>query len=1062
MKSIINFSLNNKFAVWILTIIITFGGIYAGLNMKQEMMPNINVPYLSLTVIYPGASPEGVAESVTIPLEKRLKNLPKIKNLNSTSMENVASFFIEYDYGTDLDRASDEIKEALEKVTLPEGVQKPQVSKFSISSFPVVSISVAGEEDLDELTKIVESEVTPSLERIDGVASVQIAGQFVKEVQLKFDHDKMNELGLSEDTVKGMIQASALKVPLGIYELDKADKAVVIDGNITTLEDLMNVAIPVMPQSPTGDMQQGMPQGMASNQGPTDANMSPSGAEGTTDMLPNTPPVMTGLPTIKLSDIATAEVIGKAESISRTNGKPSIGIQVVKANDANTVEVVNAVKAKATEYEAKYSGMEVVVLMDQGKPIEDAVATMLNKALFGGLFAIIVILAFLRNIRSTLISVISIPLSLLIGILILNQLDISLNIMTIGAMTVAIGRVVDDSIVVIENIYRRLALRNEPLKGKELIREATREMFVPIMSSTIVTIAVFLPIALVSGMIGEMFMPFALTIVFALLASLLVAITIVPMLAHTMFRNGIKEHKLREKHGKLASSYQKMLNWSLNHKLITFGLAVLLLIGSFALVPVIGVSFLPDQEDKFMLVTYSPAPGDRIEDVEARALIAEKYILERPGVEKMQYSVGGANPMSPGPSKSGLFYIQYRSDTPNFEDEKKALIDGLRDQVTTGKWSEMDMMGGFGGSKLSLHVFGESLEQITPIIDRIVDLAKADPSFEKVDTSLSTTYEQYTIVADQQKLSSLGLTAGQIAMKLAPIHTRPTLTEVTVDGKHYTVYIETDKKEYSNIEEIKNETITSPLGMPVAIKDVADIQVGQTQNSIARLNGRLMVEVSANITIADVNKASSELQKKVEELQLPRGVEVSFAGVTEQINETFTQLGLAMAAAVAIVYFILVVTFGGALAPFAILFSLPFAIIGGLLALLIAGETLSVSAMMGALMLIGIVVTNAIVLIDRVIRKEHEGLSTREALLEAGGTRLRPILMTALATIGALLPLAFGYESAGVMSKGLGVTVIGGLASSTLLTLIIVPIVYEFLMGIGKKKRSKRVKAETV
>lgn len=1053
MKSIINFSLNNKFAIWILTVIITFGGIYAGLNMNQEMMPNINIPYLSITVIYPGASPEGVQESITIPLEKRLKNLPKIKNLNSTSMENVASFMLEYEYGTDLDRATDDIKETFEKVTLPTGAQKPQITKFSLSSFPVVSISVAGEEDLDELTKVVESEIAPAIERMDGVASVQIAGQFVKEVQLKFDYDKMKTMGLTEETVKGIIQASALKVPLGIYELDKADKAVVIDGNITTLEDLMNVAIPVMPtgQGTTGA---GIPPtgtpGSANN-----AGTPPTGTPGTVSNA-GTPPVMMVIPTIKLSDIASAKVVGEASSISRTNGKPSIGIQIVKANDANTVKVVNAVKAKATEYEEKYSGMEIVVLMDQGKPIEDAVATMLSKALFGGIFAIFVILAFLRNIRSTIISVVSIPLSLLIGILILYELDITLNIMTIGAMTVAIGRVVDDSIVVIENVYRRMALRNETLKGKELIREATFEMFVPIMSSTIVTIAVFLPIALVSGMIGELFMPFALTIVFALLASLLVAITIVPMLAHTMFRRGIKEHKQQEQHGKLARGYQKVLNWSLNHKLFTFGAAVLLLIGSFFLVPIIGVSFLPDQEDKYMLVTYSPEPGDRIEDVEARALIAEKYILERPGVEKMQYSVGGANPMRPGPSKSGLFFIQYHSETANFGAEKQALIAGLQEQVPLGQWKEMDMAGGgFGGSKLSLHVYGESLEQITPVVDQLIEIVKEDDNFAKVESSLSTTYEQYTIVADQEKLSSLGLTAGQIAMKIAPVHTRPTFTEVSVDGKNYTVYIETEKKDYKSMEDIKNETITSPLGMQVAIKDVAEIQVGQTQNSIVRLNGRLMVEVSADITIADVNKASADLQLKIDALEIPRGVEVSFAGVTEQINETFGQLGLAMAAAVAIVYFILVVTFGGALAPFAILFSLPFTIIGGLVGLLIAGETLSVSAMMGALMLIGIVVTNAIVLIDRVIRKEREGLSIREALLEAGGTRLRPILMTALATIGALLPLAFGFENAGVISKGLGVTVIGGLASSTLLTLIIVPIVYEFLMKFGKKKRVK-------
>lgn len=1043
MKSIIDFSLNNKLAIWILTFILVFGGIYAGMNMKQELIPDINIPYLTVTSIYPGASPEGVLENVTLPLEQRLKNLSKVKNLNSMSMENASYFIIEYEYGTDLDRASDEIKEILEQMKLPDGVQKPQISKFSMNSFPVVSVSVAGEIDLEEITKITEQDIAPALGRIDGVASVQVSGQYMKEVHIKFDQNALTQYGLTEDTVKAIIQANALKVPLGIYELDQADKAVVIDGNITTIEDLLNVQIPYTPQMPTTPIPNEF-------SGPSDA---PQGSMTEMPSIPMTPQ----LPTVALREVASVEVVGYTESISRTNGLPSLGIQVVKANDTNTVEVVNAVKEAAKQFEEKYKGLEIDILLDQGQPIEDAVSTMLSKALYGGIFAIIVILLFLRNIRSTLISIISIPLSLLIALLILWYLDISLNIMTIGAMTVAIGRVVDDSIVVIENIYRRMSLRDEPLRGKDLIREATREMFIPIMSSTIVTIAVFLPLAVVSGMVGEMFLPFALTIVFALLASLLVAITIVPMLAHTLFRNGLKKKHI-DRPSKLRSGYQSILNWSLDHKLLTFGLAILLLVGSFALVPIIGVSFLPDTQYKYVLVTYSPNPGDRLEDVEQRALEAEKLILERPNVLKMQYSVGGSNPMQMTTSNSALFYIQYDPNTKNFEEESAALIEDLRKAVPVGEWNTIDMASmGFGGSNLTLYVYGESYEQIIPIVDQIVAIAKEDPNFDDVDTNLSTKYEQYTIVADQQKLSSLGLTAGQIAMKIAPISSRPALTEVIVDDKTYTVYIESDTKEYKSIEEIKNETITSPLGIEVPIKDVAEIELGTTQNTINRLNGRLMVEVSAKITIADVSKATSGLEEKInEQINLPLGVEVSFSGVAEQINETFTQLGVAMLAAVGIVYFVLVVTFGGGLAPFAILFSLPFAIIGGLVALLIAGETISASAMMGALMLIGIVVTNAIVLIDRVIHKEKEGLSTREALLEAGGTRLRPILMTAFATVGALLPLAFGFEDAGVISRGLGVTVIGGLTSSTLLTLVIVPIVYEFLMKFTKKGRGHR------
>ncbi|AOZ93183.1 efflux RND transporter permease subunit [Paenibacillus crassostreae] len=1019
MKSIINFSLNNKFAIWILTIIVTAAGLFAGLSMKQETIPNISIPYLNVIAIYPGAAPEGVLQDVTLPLEQRLRNIDDVKMITSTSMENASSVAIEFDYGTDLDQATAAVREALNEVTLPEDAQKPTISKFSMNSFPVISLSASNNQakDLEELTSIIEKQVKPELEKLEGVASVSISGQYVKEVQLKFDEAKMAQLGLTQDTVQGIVQGSSLRVPLGLYNLEDSEKAVVVDGNIIELDDLKNLAIPVILNA---------------------------GAD-------------SGIPTVKLSEIANIQVIGQAESISRTNGAESIGISIVKDNDANTVDVVNAVKDSIIDLEKDYNGLDLITLLDQGEPIEDSVNTMLSKAVFGALFAVVIILIFLRNIRSTIISIISIPLSLLAALLILWRLDITLNMMTLGAMTVAIGRVIDDSIVVIENIYRRLADSGEKLRGRELIREATAEMFLPIMSSTIVTIAVFLPLAFVSGMVGELFLPFALTMVFALLASLIIAITIVPMLAHTLFKKGISSKRIthKEELGKLAKGYQKILNWTLSHKIITFGSAVLLLVGSLLLYPLIGTSFMPEQKDKFIMVTYSPEPGTQIAAVEKVALEAEKLILSQPSVEKMQYSIGGANPMGgASSSNSGLFYIEYNTDTENFEDVQKTLIEDLQQEVPVGEWTSLDMTGGMLSSGLSVSVFGDRLEDIQPVSDQILAFVEEDTTyFEKAKSSLSTSYDQYTIVANQEKLSSLGLTAGQIAMKISPIRERPVLTEIEVDDKTYKVYIEADSSEYQTINEIANEKIMSPLGFEVAIKDVAKVEKGHSPNSITRTDGKMVVSVTANIKTADVGKASTSLQDKIDAIELPDGVEVKFGGSTEQINDTFKQLGIAMLAAIAVVYFVLVVTFGGGLAPFAILFSLPFTVIGALVGLLLANETLNVSSLMGALMLIGIVVTNAIVLIDRVIHKEREGLSTREALLEAGATRLRPILMTALATIGALVPLVTGLEdSAGIISRGLGITVIGGLISSTLLTLVIVPIVYEFLMKFRKPK----------
>ncbi len=814
---------------------------------------------------------------------------------------------------------------------------------------------------------------------------------------------------------------------------------------ITTLEDLQSLEIPAIPSAGGGAQPSTPSQGGKGTTPPT--------GDGANQVQAQQSP---SIPTVQLKEIANIELVGKAESISRTNGKEAIGLKIVKGADANTVDVVNAVKEQVKEFESDEKGLEVISTFDQGRPIEDSVNTMLSKALFGALFAVIIILLFLRNIRTTLISVISIPLSLLIAVLLLNQMEITLNIMTLGAMTVAIGRVVDDSIVVVENIYRRMSLTGEKLKGMALIREATKEMFKPILSSTIVTIAVFLPLGLVEGMVGELFLPFALTIVFALLASLLVAVTIVPMMAHGMFNKGtkLKHQHDEERPGKLASGYKRILGWTLNHKIITSILAIAMFGGSLALIPIVGVSFLPPQEEKMIIVTYNPAPGQTQEDVEKQAEKAEDYFLGREGVQTVQLSVGGENPMSPGSSNQALFFVEYDDETENFSKEKEQVITDIKELSSKGEWSTQDFSSSGTGNEIKLFAYGKSLEELKPVVSELKSKMEEGDTFKKVDSSISETYEEYTLVVNHDKLSELGLTASQIGMALSPHRQQPALTTIKKDGEKVNVYVGIDEDTYNNIDDLIEQTIQTPLGSEVAIKDLVDLEEGDTSNTVTRRDGRIYVEVSGVPTSDNVAEASASLKKKIEEIDLPAGVEVNMGGVTEDIQESFTQLGLAMLAAIAIVYLVLVVTFGGALAPFAVLFSLPFSVIGGLLGLLVAGETLSISAMIGALMLIGIVVTNAIVLIDRVIHKEEEGLTTRDALLEAAATRLRPILMTALATIGALLPLAFGLEGSGFISKGLGVTVIGGLTSSTLLTLIIVPLVYELLSKFRRKKKA--------
>jgi len=1052
MNSIINFVLRNKFAVWLLTIIITVAGLYSGLNMKLETIPNINTPVISVTTIYPGATPEEVTEQVTEPIEQLVQNLNGVNVVSSNSMQNASSIQIEYDFEKNMDEAEDELKDTIDGLELPEEVEEPTVSRLSLNAFPILALSIANDEQsLAELTSIVEDEIVPALKGVDGVSSVQVSGQQLEEVEFTFKKDKMEELGLDEETVQNLIQGANVNFPLGLYTIDDTEKSVVVDGNITSIEDLKNLEIPVMPAT-QGSEQAGM-------QGAPSPDMTDQSPGADAAQAQGTAPKNIELPSIKLSEIADIKLVGKAESISRTNGKEAIGVQIVKATDANTVDVANGVSEELEKFEDKISGLDVVYTLDQATPIEESVHTMLSKAMFGALFAVAIILLFLRDIKSTLISVISIPLSLLIAILLLKQMDITLNMMTLGAMTVAIGRVVDDSIVVIENIYRRMSLKGEPLKGKALVREATKEMFMPIMSSTIVTIAVFLPLALVKGMIGELFMPFALTMVFALLASLLVAITIVPMMAHSLFKKNLygegKNLKQHDEHkpGKMTNAYRSILNWTLNHKIITSAIAIIMLVGSLFLVPVIGVSFLSSEEQKMMIVTYKPTPGETREQAEEVTEVAENFFMDREHVKTVQYSLGSENPMNPGDTNSAMFFIEYDEDTPNFAKEKENVMEDLKETATGGgEWASQDFTSTGASNAITMYVYGNSMKEIEPVVNEISDIMKDNKDLDNVETSISETYEEYTFVANQDELSKLGLTAAQIGMELSPTRERPVLTKIEKDGKELNVYMQVEEETVETIDDLTEKTIQSPLGQEVKIGDVVDVQEGETSDTITRRDGKIYVQVSGEIKSDDVAKVSTDVQTKVDDLDLPSSIEVNMGGVTEDIQESFTQLGLAMIAAIAIVYLILVITFGGGLAPFAILFSLPFTIIGALVGLLIAGETLSVNAMIGALMLIGIVVTNAIVLIDRVIHKEKEGLSTREALLEAGTTRLRPILMTAIATIGALIPLALGLEGSGMISKGLGVTVIGGLTSSTLLTLVIVPIVYELLSKLRRKK----------
>lgn len=1021
MKNLVNFVLGNKLAVWLLTIIITVSGIYSGTRMNMETIPNISIPYLMVMDVYPGATPEKVMDDVSIPIEKAVEGLEDVKYVYSNSYSNMSSIQVEYEYGIDMDEAKRALQSALDTVQLPEGAQEPTITAISMNMMPIAALSVSStKEDIVELTSTVEDILLPKIDKIDGVASVTITGQHIEEVNLAYNEAKMAQFGLTEDKVKEMIQASNLGVSLGLFEFKEGEQAVAVDGKFTTTEQLKNMLIPVTP---------------------SESNPSPF---------------------VKLSDIAEIELVGKVQSISRTNGNDAIAIQIVKEQQANTVDVVNEIKDLIKEEQDKIDGLSIDVSLDQGKPIEESVTTMIEKALFGGLIAVLVILLFLRDFKSTIISIVSIPVSIFMALLLLNWMEITLNIMTLGAITVAIGRVIDDSIVVVENIYRRLHLKEEKLTGRALVREATIEMFKPILSSTLVTVAVFAPLIFVGGMVGELFAPFALTMTFALGASLIVAITIVPALSHFLFKKKLYGEKTESSHkevGKLASWYKGVLNKSLIHKIITSLIAVVLLAGSLALTPIIGFSFMGSEEDKVMYLTYTPAAGElKEETIESIAEVEEK-MLKRDDIDIVQVSISDeADQMSAmmgGGSGGGLMYLIFDPDMENFPDVKKEIEEYVFKIGQSGEWKSQN----FGGmsmpeNEISYTFYSEDLDKLTDAVKMAEGEMKGIKGLEDVSSSAEEAYVEYTFKVEQDELLQYGLTAGQIVMMLNPNKTKDTLTTIEKDGESLDVIVQQEQEmQPESVDDILDTEVPTAMGTTMPLSELVTVEKGSTMNTLARSKGQYYASVSGKVTDDDISKASAETQEAIDALDMPKGVEVGVAGVQADMTETFTQLGAAMLAAIAIVYFILVVTFREGVAPFAILFSLPFAVIGSFVGLLIADETISVSVMMGLLMLIGIVVTNAIVLVDRIIHMERDGMTMREAVLEAGATRLRPILMTAIATVGALIPLAMGSGGGGLISKGLAITVIGGLTSSTLLTLIVVPIVYEVLSRIFKKNR---------
>ena len=747
---------------------------------------------------------------------------------------------------------------------------------------------------------------------------------------------------------------------------------------------------------------------------------------------------------VRLGDIAKVTYAPVDGSVgSRANGSPAALIDIVKTQDGNTVEVTDKVTAEMDKLQAGFPvPTKVLTVYDASTGINGSVNGMMREGLLGALFAIIVILLFLRNWRATIIAAISIPLSILIAMVFLKQANVTLNVMTLGGLTVAIGRVVDDSIVVIENIFRHLQRGEKP--NAELIRVAVSEVSGAITTSTLTTVAVFLPLGLVTGVIGKVFLPFAITVALALLASLLVAITVVPLMAKWFL---LKSKMPTEDKGesKWLGLYRRALGWSLDHRLVIVSASLVLFVGSLALVPLIGTGFVPESKEKYVQIEVGYPEGTKATEVDKAVRTIEAGLAKDGDIELYQSTVGASTTQVSmsgglGGSNTAMTYVRLKPTASTDEVIKRlqAKMKGTLPEGAEVVYQRVDSSG--TNSSLEMIVTGDNLADIRTASDTIEKALKDQSGLTNVKSNLGTARKQVVVDVDQTKSTEYGLNAAMVAGTVRGFVADQKAGSIKVAGQPTDVFYSLKLDPVAKAEEMRKLKLTTPLGKTIKLSKIAKVEETESPVAVLTRDGTEYASVSGRITERDTGSVIKAVEAKVATLKLPAGVTVETGGTAEQMNESFSQLGVAMLIAIGAVYLVMIIAFGEAVAPLAIMMSLPLAVVGGLVGLFLAGLPLDIPAMIGALMLIGIVVTNAIVLVDRVRQKERTGFARRDALLEAGSTRMRPILMTAVATIMALVPLASGFSEGALISQSLAVIVIGGLTTSTLLTLVVVPV----------------------
>lgn len=1011
------------------TLMVFIAGIVSYFNLDQALMPDMDLPIAVVMTTYVGASPEEIEELISKPMEESLGSIANVDTVTSYSSTNSSMVLLQFVDGTDIDMAAVDMRDKIDqmKSTLPDAAGDPMVIKMDINAMPITIGVKAENMDLESLNDLLEDNVVNRLERIEGVASVSLSGGITNEVRITVDPVKLAGYGLTTSTLSGLLAAENMNLPSGDLTQGNTTVAVRTIGEFTSVQEINNLPIPTS----TGAV-------------------------------------------IHLSDVAKVEQVeADRDSFTYINGEKGILLSVDKQSTANLVKVSQSLKDEIAKLQRDYPELEIDMLSDTSDYIEMSLSNITETALLAAVIAFFVLLLFLKNAVTAGIIAVSIPTSIMATFALMYVTDINMNMISMGGVAIGIGMLVDNSVVVLDSIYQYYERGYTAAESAEI---GAKEVSMAIIASTLTTVAVFLPMALIGGTTGAMMKNLSFTIMYALIASVVVALTFVPMACALLLKRETKTFVWKNLRflsfldhwegaiDTLSRKYEKLLKWALRHRKKTVLTVLLVFILSLCSIPLAGMDFMASMDEGVATISVDLPNGTDLDTTEETTLEVLYRLQDIPEADVVYANVGSGMLSSGTNSASITMNLvdakdRKRSTEEVCDDIEKLLADIPGADITVS--SSDSAMGSLASADVTMNVYGYDAATLVGVEDELVDKLSGVEGLSDVEGSTGDTVPEAKLTIDRAKASQYGITTASVAGALSTAISGSTATQYKLDGTEIDVVIRYDTNSVNYLTDLNNLTVTSAYGTQVPLSDVATVTMDESATTIMRENQKNYITISANADNMSTSEAQKLVEKAMADIELPDGCTYEFSGMMEKMNDTFRSLEIAMVVAVLLVYMIMASQFESLRYPFIVMFSMPLAITGAIIGLLITGNTITMPAMMGFVMLIGMVVNNGIVLVDYTNQLMDRGMNCYDALTSAGPRRLRPILMTTLTTVLGMVPMALATSEGSEMMQALAIAVIFGLTLSTVVTLIFIPVLYMW-MNERKRKSNARKTAKQI